>query len=157
MDIVQQITARIAEEKKTLGVSDLVVFESTNGFILASTVEGDAVNLESLGSLTSGILTALDMLSDLFTQGTASLLMTETEKGFLIFHHIKEHYFLLTIAPKKRRLGYLQMHLERIARSLCDPVSQFVAASEVKISDLDIEQIQVALDAQFDDLFKGEK
>ncbi len=157
MDIVQQITAHLAEEKRSLGVSELVVFESTNGFILASTVTGDAVNLESLGSLTSGILTALDMLSDLFAQKTISFLLTETSDGLLLFHHIEEHYFLLAVAPKGCRPGYLQIRLEKTAAGLREPVSQFVAASEVKISDLDIEQIQIALDAQFDDLFKGEK
>ncbi len=157
MDLVQQITARLAEEKKSLGVTELVVFESTNGFILASTVEGDAVNLESLGSLTSGLLTALDMLSDLFAQGKVSLLLTETNDGLLLFRQVEEHYFLLAVAPKGRRLGYLQLRIEKTAAGLRDLVSQFIAASEVKISDLDIEQIQIALDAQFDDLFKGEK
>jgi len=157
MELIQQIAARLAEEKRTLGVTELVVFESSNGFILASTVEGRAVDLESLGSLTSGALTALGMLSDLFTTGKVTALITETTEGSLLFHQVEDHYFLLAAAPKGRRVGYLQARLERVATALGPLVAQFIAASDVKIGDLDIEEIQVALDAQFDDLFKEGK
>lgn len=157
MDIIKQIAVRLEEEKKKIGVTDIVVFESTNGFILASTVSEGTVDFESIGSLTSGALTALGMLSDLFSAGKIAALVTETAEGVMVFQHIEEHYFLCAIAPRGRRVGYLQMHLAKSAAALKDLVAQFIAASDVKISDLDIEQIQISLDAQFDDLFKEGK
>jgi predicted regulator of Ras-like GTPase activity (Roadblock/LC7/MglB family) len=157
MDLVQEINAFIAEKKKKLGLTELFVFESTNGFILASTCDGATMELESLGSLTSGALTALDMLSGLFSGGAAAFLAVETAEENLVFQRVEENYFLLAVAPKSIRIGYLQMKMERLAPELKGYVAQFVEASVMKISDIDIDEIQASLDSQFDDLFKEDK
>lgn len=157
MDLVHEINAFLAQKKGQLGVTELIIFESTNGFILASTVSGEAIDLESLGSLTSGALTAFDMLSSLFAAGQVSYLVFETTEENIVFQRIEDNYFLLAVAPKKRRIGYLQMKIEKLAPELKDYVAQFIAASDVKIGDIDIDEIQASLDAQFDDLFKEDK
>jgi predicted regulator of Ras-like GTPase activity (Roadblock/LC7/MglB family) len=152
MDLVHEINTFLAQKKGQLGVTELIVFESTNGFILASTVSGEAIDLESLGSLTT-----FDMLSSLFAAGQVSYLVFETTEENIVFQRVEDNYFLLAVAPKKRRIGYLQMKLEKLAPELKGYVTQFVEASDVKIGDIDIDEIQASLDAQFDDLFKEDK
>ncbi|HOW52847.1 MAG TPA: hypothetical protein PLV42_12485 [bacterium] len=157
MDLVNEINAFLAEKKRQFGVTELIIFESTNGFILGSTVSGEAIDLESLGSLTSGALTAFDMLSSLFAAGQVSYLVFETTEENIVFQRVEENYFLLAVAPKKRRIGYLQMKMEQLAPELKGYVAQFIEGSAVKIADIDIDEIQASLDAQFDDLFKEDK
>jgi predicted regulator of Ras-like GTPase activity (Roadblock/LC7/MglB family) len=157
MDLVQEINKFLAEKKGALGATELIIFESTNGFILGSTASGEKIDLESLGSLTSGALTAIDMLSSLFAGGKLSYLILETNEESMVFQRVEENYFLLAVAPKKVRIGYLQMKLELLAPGLAGYIAQFVEASAVKIADIDIDEIQASLDAQFDDLFKEDK
>lgn len=157
MDLVQQINRILDEKKGLIGATDLIIFESTNGFILGSTASGEKVDLESLGSLTSGALTAIDMLSSLFAGGKIGYLALETAEENMVFQRIEENYFLLAVAPRSVRVGYLQMKLEKLIPLLREPVAQFVEASAVRISDIDIDEIQASLDAQFDDLFKEDK
>lgn len=155
MQVTEQIAAFLAEKKKALALSDLIVMESTNGFILASTAPGEAMDLESLGSLTSGGLTAFDMLSTLFASGPISYLLMETaEKNFLL-QRVEENYFLIAVAPKQVRIGYLRMRVEKILPDLAALVRRFCEENEVSIGDIDIDEITASLDAQFDELLKG--
>lgn len=155
MQVTEQIAAFLAEKKQALSLSDLIVLESTNGFILASTASGDAMDLESLGSLTSGALTAFDMLSTLFASGQISYLLMETaEKNFLL-QRVEENYFLIASAPKQMRVGYLRLRAEKILPDLAALVRRFCEENAVSIGDIDIDEITASLDAQFDELLKG--
>lgn len=153
MDIISRITQFLIATRDDIGVKNIFLFESSNGFVMSSTIRKDAAfDLEALGSLSSGSISAMELLFELFASSKVESQILETPEEKFLFYRVFENYFLFLSAPHSTKMGFLIMKIKRILPDLVEQIKEFNKINKVEVSDINIEDISEKLDAQFDSL-----
>lgn len=153
MELLGTIKEFLKKTKDDLKVKEIFLIESSNGYVLSSTREDDSFDVEALGSLSSGSITALELLFEHFSSSTLLNQLIETNEEKFMFHKVQGNYFIFICTDKETKSGYLKLKTERIVPDLQAFIDKFNEANNIDISGIDIDEITRKLDDQFDSLF----
>ena len=151
MGIQSEIIDFLNESKKSLNVEDIFVFESSNGFVLANSFN-EKTDIESLGSLSSGSITAMNLLFSQFEQSKIEYQLVATNNAKFLFRRVFQNYFLLIVANNDAKIGFLNMKVKSVSKKLEILIKKFTEENNLTVSEVDIDDIADKLDAVLDKL-----
>ncbi len=153
MEATQAIGEYLVKMKDDLKLNELFVVECSNGFVLASTLGNRPFDTESLGSLISGDITAMELCIELFNAAKIEQQIIETKDAKFMLQRLEANYFLLVCAGIDTRTGFLRMKIGKKLSDLRGLIAEFIEQNKVNVSELDIDSLTATLDENFDQLF----
>jgi len=153
MNILSELRDFIVLLKIELKLNNVFIFDCSNGYVLSSTAENSDFDIDALGSLSSGSITAMEQLFKMFDSDKISFQIVESESEKFIFFRIDGNYFFLLAAGKNVQLGFLKLKIEKIIPKLKDFIARFNEENKIDVSEVDIDELNKELDSHFDALF----
>jgi len=157
MTILNELNQYLINAKKSLGVKNIFLIESSNGYVMSAVADNKDFDVESLGSLSSGSITAMETLFALFHSSKLETQLIESNDEKFFFVRVRENYFLLITADAETKLGFLKLKAEKIIPEIADFIERFTIENKIEVSEIDIDDISCQLDSEFDKLFIGKK
>ncbi len=151
MGVQSDIVSFLKESNEFLKSEEIFVFESSNGFVLASS-STDNTDIESIGSLSSGSITAMNLLFSQFGQSKLEYQAVVTDNAKLLFRRVYKNYFLLIVANNNIKIGFLNIKAQSVCNQLEILIKKFTEENEIAVSEVDIDDIADKLDAVLDKL-----